>query len=144
MSRNGKTKEKRKKDPVILLLDGIIIALIFVTLGVGQSALFDKNRADRRPFSQDAELMSFELQSGDYAGLIQGSYFNTFGGESEPDSYRHLAEYAEAAFLYRVYHTKGDAGRAEEKRDVMEEARAGMGELTVFADKLDRMIPVTE
>ena len=30
-------KEKKRKDPVIILLDIIIVALIFVTLYVGQS-----------------------------------------------------------------------------------------------------------
>ncbi|MCR5476367.1 MAG: hypothetical protein K6E92_01935 [Lachnospiraceae bacterium] len=144
MNRKEAKREKGKKDPVIRLLDGIIVVLIFVTLWQVPSAWFYKNRADRNLFSQDAEIMSFELQKGDYAGLIQGSYFNDFGGDQEPDGYRHLADYAEAAFLYRVYHTMGDSRRADLQKAVMEEARAGMGELTVFADKVDRMIPVTE
>ncbi len=136
------SKEKKKRDPVILLLDLIIFLMIFVMLAVGFNALFFKNRADERSFSQDANMMSFNLQRDDYASLIQGKYINEFNGYTETARYHALADYIEAASLYKVYAAKKDDVRAEEQKAVMAAARAEMGELTVFADKADEMFGV--
>ncbi len=136
------SKERKKRDPVILLLDLIIFLMIFVMLAVGFNALFFKNRADERSFSQDAGMMSFNLQRGDYAALIQGKYINEFNGYTETAMYHALADYIEAASLYKVYAAKKDDVRAEEQKAVMAAARAEMGELTVFADKADEMFGV--
>lgn len=137
-----KIKEKKKKDPVIILLDIVIILLIFAMIYVGQSALFYKIIADEKSFSQDAELMSFELQKGDYASLIQGKYINEFNGDTETAGYHALGEYVEAAFMYKVYKTKGYTDRANSKKAIMDEARVKMKELTVFADKADKMFMI--
>ncbi len=133
------SKNKEKKDPVILLLDLIIIILIFVMLFVGGNALFYKNRADKRSFSQDAGMMAFELERGDYAGLIQGKYINRFNGDTEAEEYYALGDYIEAASMYKVYAAKGYTDRMSEQKAIMDSSREKMGDLTVFADKADRM-----
>ena len=129
---------------MIRVLDLIIVLLIFVMLFVGQSAAFYKSRADKRSFSQDGGMMSFELQQGDYAGLIQGKYINEFNGDTEMTGYNALAEYVEAASLYKVYDAKGYADRANEQKTIMDESRIKMKELTVFADKVDKMFTETK
>lgn len=139
MSKSDKKKEKKEKDPAIKLLDIVIIVLIFVTLYVGQSAAFYKSRADKKSFSQDAGMMSFELQEGDYAAFIQGKYINEFNGNMEPAGYHSLADYIEAASMYKIYNVRGYTDKADKQRAVMDKARAEMGELTVFADKADKM-----
>ncbi|MBR4529638.1 MAG: hypothetical protein IKO80_05075 [Lachnospiraceae bacterium] len=133
-------REKKEKDPVILLLDGIILLLFFVLLVTAGTAAFYRKMADKRSFTQDPGMISFELQKGDYAGLIEGKYFNEFNNETESVSYHALADYVEAAFLYRIYDTKGDAERADAQRLLMEESRAAMGELSIFADRADEML----
>ena len=140
----SKEKKKKEQDPVIKWLDILIIILIFVMLGVGQSAFFYKTRADRKSYSQDAGMMSFELQKGDYAGLIQGKYINEFNGDTEASGYHSLADYTEAASMYRVYNTKGYADKANKQKVVMDKARTEMGDLTVFADKVDKMFMITD
>ena len=132
--RMSKEKKKKEKDPVITLLDIVIIVLIFVMLYVGQSALFYKSRADKRPFSQEPSMMSFELQQGDYISLIKGKYINKFNGDTKAAGYHLLADYIEAASMYRVYNEKGYTDKADEQKAVMDDARMKMGELTVFAD----------
>ena len=131
-----------KKDPVIIVLDVIIVILIFVMIYVGQSALFYKIRADRDSFSQDADMMSFELQRGDYAGLIRGKYANEINGDTKSTGYHALADYTEAAFRYRVYDTKGYTGRSKKEKSVMDEKRAAMKELSVYADRVDSMLGI--
>ncbi len=140
----SKGNEKKGKDPVIIFLDITIIILIFVMIYFGLTVFFYKSRADKRSFSQEPGMMSFELQQGDYNGLIQGKYINEFNGDTEADGYHRLADYVEAASLYRVYDTKGYTDKADRQRAVMEDARIRMGELTVFADKVDKMFGIPE
>ena len=135
-------KEKKRKDPIIILLDIIIVALIFVTLYVGQSYVFYKIRMNEETFAEDAGKMAFELQRGDYAGLVQGKYMNEFTGNTETTGYHSLANYVEAAFAYKVYDAKNDAAKANEQKAIMDEARVKMEELTIFADKVDKMFMV--
>ena len=142
MSRVNMKREKKPKDPVIIALDVIIILLIFVMIFVGTRVAFYKIIANNMSFSEDASMMAFELQRGDYAGLIQDKYMNEFNGYTKPDAYHRLADYVEASFLYRIYDTKGYADRAGEQKTVMDEARADMKELEVFADKVDQMFKV--
>ena len=42
--------------------------------------------------------------------------------------------------MYRIYDAKEYADRAALMQSVMDESRDGMGELEVFADKVDKMI----
>ncbi len=141
MSRNNTPKEKKKKDPVILALDISILLLIFVMIYVGQEAAFYKMRAiESSSFSRGTDMISFELQHGDYAGLVWDKYMNEINGNMEAPGYQALAEYTEAAFLYRVFDAKGYTGRAMEQKAVMDQARLDMKDLTVFADEVDKMI----
>ncbi len=139
MSRVNMKKEKKPKDPVIVVLDVIIVLLIFVMIYVGAKAAVFMTLAHEMSFSEDASMMAFELQQGDYAALIQDKYMNEFNGNTKPAAYHALADYVEASFLYKIYDTKGYTDRANEQKTVMEEARAGMKELEVFADKADQM-----
>lgn len=134
------SKNREKKDPVILLLDLVIVALLFVMIYNGATALFYKDIADKRSFTQDAGMLSFDLERGDYAGFIQGKYINQINGDTEAVSYYALADYIEAAFMYKVCAAKGYTDRAAGQKTIMDESRAAMGELTVFADKVDEML----
>ena len=84
-------------------------------------------------------MMAFELQQGDYAALIQDKYMNEFNGNTKPAAYHALADYVKASFLYKIYDTKGYTDRAKEQKTAMEESRANMKDLEVFADKVDQM-----
>ncbi len=133
------SKEKKRKDPVIILLDIVIVALIFAMIYVGQSFIFYLNRMNEDSFGADAGRMAFDLQRGDYTGFIQSKYMNGFNGDTKNDGYYSLAEYFEASFAYKVYDAKGYTEKANETKSVMERDRAQMGELTVFADKADKL-----
>lgn len=137
-------KEKKKKDQAITGLDIVIVILILVIMKTGFTAAFYKSRADRLSFTQDSSHLSFDLQSNDYASLIQGKYINEFNGDKDTGGYHALADYIEAASMYKVYNAKGYTDRAEQEKSVMEKSRAAMNELTVFADKADKMFGIEE
>ena len=136
MSRN---KEKKKQDPGITLLDLVIVVLIFVMIYNGFTAWFYKSRTERRSFSQEASMLAFDIERGDYVSLIQGKYINKFNGETEASEYYALADYIEAVSVYKVYAAKGYTDRASKQRKIMDKSRKEMGDLTVFADKADKM-----
>lgn len=138
------TKEKKKKDPVIIALDIIILIMIFVVIANGISFFFYRSIADKKSFTQDADMMSFELQRGDYAGLIQGKYINEINGDTDASEYHALADYIEAASRYKVYDAKKYTKRAEYQKGIMIKARDEMGELRVFADKADKMFGLAQ
>ncbi|MCR5508031.1 MAG: hypothetical protein K6F34_05025 [Lachnospiraceae bacterium] len=133
------SKEKKKKDPVVMTLDLVIVILIFVMLGVGIRLLFYKSIAkERSNFSQDAGRMAFDVERNDYASLIRARYMNEFNGY-EATEYHALADYVEAISMYKVYNTMGYADKSEWEKDIMERSRKDMKELTVFADRIDEM-----
>ena len=136
----NKQTDKKRKDPVIIVLDIIIVGLIFVMIYVGMNALFYMERADKRSFEQDSSGMAFDLQEENYASLIQSRHINEINGNTKPEAYHMLADYVQAAFMYRIYDAKKYADRAALMQSVMDESRDGMGELEVFADKVDKMI----
>ena len=139
-TKDKRQREKKPKDPAIIALDVTIVILLIAMIFVGEKAVIYKLVADdNASFSQNASMMSFELQRGDYAGLIQDKYMNEFNGNTKPDAYNSLADYVEASFLYKIYDTKGYTDRAGVQKAAMDRAHANMQELEVFADKIDRM-----
>ena len=139
-----KNRQKKKKDPIIILLDIIIVVLLFVMIYSAQSAIFFGSRVNKKSFSQDAGMLAFDLQRNDYAAFIQGNYINEFNGDTQSEAYMALAEYIEAASMYKVYDTKGYTDRAGKQRTIMDESRNVMSELTVFADKADEMFGLAD
>lgn len=135
------SKGKQKFDPVVILLDLIIIAMIYVMLVVGfnlyQNISYEKRSGT---FMQDALLMSHDLQLNNYSYLVQGAYMNKINNYDDAVQYHELANYTEAAFLYKVFSEKGKQAEADRQKDSMDNARKAMGSLTVFADKVDVMI----
>lgn len=136
MKRN---KEKKKADPVVGVLNVVIVIMVFVIIYAAFKFVFywnfDRTSAS---FVQSASLMDYELSKNDYSGIIQGKYINEFNGITETKSYHALADYVEAASVYKVYDAKGYHDRASEQKAIMNKARIEMGELTVFADRMDR------
>ena len=135
------SKDKKKRDPVNIVLNIIIFVLVFVMIGIGIQALFYKNLADeRRSHTVSTELMAFSLEEGNYASFIRDKYMNEINDAVKAPEYHALAGYMEAAFKYRIYDTKGYTGKADEQKTIMDESREKMGSLTVFADKFDMEI----
>ena len=132
------SKEKKKTDPQIVLLDLIIVIMVFVMLGVGLNLYFQIS-FDKEYSSgiRQAGTMSFELSENNYSSFIRDNYINEYNGYNEAKSYKALADYVEALSLYKVYSAKGYDVRAEEQAKIMDRARDEMGGLTVFADKED-------
>ena len=131
--------KKKKFDPVVLLLDIFIIVMVIGMIPVGYNFFFYKSRAKNfMNYTQDASKLSFDLGQNDYASLIRARYMNSFNG-IENTSYDALADYVEALSHYKVYNEKGYTDRAGEQMEIMQQSRGEMGELTVFADKVDKM-----
>jgi len=138
-------KEKAKKDPVIFLLDIIIISMIFVIIAVGIRLVATvQYRNTKAYFMEDASTMAFDLKENYYSGLIQGKYMNEINGNYEAKSYHALADYVEALSKYKVYKVKGYNKKALQQQEIMAGSRNEMGDLTIFADKVDKMFEVVD
>ncbi|MBR5359412.1 MAG: hypothetical protein IK123_00860 [Lachnospiraceae bacterium] len=138
-----KKKEKKKSDPVVTLLDIVIVVMIFAMIPVGYNFFFYLSRANTfSSFTQDASRMSFDLTRNDYASLIQGRYMNEFNGINDAVSYHALAEYTEAVSEYKVYVEKGYTDKADRQKKIMDNSRKKMGNLEIFADKVDVMFDI--
>ncbi|MCR5358000.1 MAG: hypothetical protein K6E63_11430 [Lachnospiraceae bacterium] len=132
--------KKKKPDPVVMLLDFVIVVMIFVLIAVGFRLYFYVHLTTRSmKFSQDASRMSFDLSRDDYAALIEGKYMNTFNGNNDAKSYHVLADYVEALSQYKIFSKKGYDEKALEQKTKMDRSRKEMGDLSVFADKADVM-----
>lgn len=139
----SKHKEKKKKDPIVVLLDFIIVIMILAMIPIGFNAWFYLDRLNNTgSFTQDASRMSFDLTRDDYASLIQGKYVNEFNGITDSKSYHALADYTEAVSKYKIYAGKGYDDKADKQKNIMDKSRKDMGELTVFADKVDAMFDI--
>ncbi len=135
-------KTKKKLDPVNILLDLIIIILLFVTLFVGEGYLFYKSRVATMGFTRDEDRMAYDLEVGDYASLVQGKYMNEFNGKLEGSNYHALADYVEAASMYKIYETTGNKESSHEQELAMRALRVDMGVLNIFADNVDEMFEI--
>ena len=139
MSR--KRKEKKKADWLVICMELVIIVLVFANVLVAFNLYLSVDAAKRfSTFEQDSDIMSYELQNNNYAGLIQGKYMNELNGKNETKSYHALADYVEAATMNKIYVTKGYSVKAGKMQNIMDRSRIDMGNLTVFADKIDRML----
>ncbi len=135
--------KKSKSDPVVILLDLVIIIMIFVLIAVGYRLYFYKHIVTRSmTFMQDASRLSYDLGRNDYASLIQGTYVNRFNGYNDPKSYHALADYIEALSQYKIYYEKGYDDKARHQQEIMDKSRKEMGDLTIFADKADGMFKI--
>lgn len=134
------SKQRQKVDPIVVVLDIVIVAMVFAMIYVGSSLMFYIDFAERSgTLMQESEMMSFELSNNDYAALIQGKYINEFNGNTESEAYHALANYAEAVSKYKVYAAKGYANRSREQKEIMVESRDRMKDLQIFADRIDKM-----
>ena len=135
------SKQRKKKDSVVALLDLVIVLLVFgmIIAGVNLSFYYQAGK-DSTSFMQDASRLSYELEHEDYAGMIQGKYVNEMYGKNDAKMYHAFADYVEAASLYKIYDAKGYATKASAKQKRMNDLREEMDELVIFADKVDGML----
>lgn len=134
------SRVKKKKDPIVFILDLIIVAMSFALIIIGIFLWAERSRAKKyETFMQDASRMTYDLKKNDYASLIQGKYVNEINGYTETKSYHCLADYAEVSVLYRIYAKSGDEEKAVQLKDRMNSLREEMGSLSVYANQVDAM-----
>lgn len=137
------SKTKKKKDWVVSLLDSIIVLLLFLMIYVGTNLLFEmKVEKDLLYLQQDAAMLSYELSNEDYARIIQGRYLNEINGEKGNAMFHALADYVEASSKYKIYAEKGYTDRAQEQKEIMDQAYKSMGDLVIYTKKIDAMFAV--
>lgn len=133
-------RAKTKKSRGITLLNVLIVLMAFVML-VSVVHLVSEARSS---FVRDRyNSMEYPLREGDYGDMI-GNYYrwhydvDPFSTPSE-EEYR-LAAYADAAFRRQLFAAAGDDGMADRCLRQMEQAREGIGSLSVSADDVDRLL----
>ena len=136
-------KTERKRHPLLLLLD-IIIVVLTIALAVTVIAyLINAHERDKYRYSPDS--YSHTLQSGDYRSLTQSFYLASYRPILEEEISSELKPYAAVAGYYldrfslEIYRTMGDTRRQNQMLSAMEQERQAMSYFLPEADKIDKI-----
>ena len=97
-----------------------------------------------RVFARDPySIIDYDLQQGDYAGMITEYYHRgfdvaPFSGVHDEEYY--IAQYADAAFQHQFYKAVDDAEAAGRCAEQMERARRASGSLAAVTGDIDRLL----
>ena len=89
------------------------------------------------------ESFLYALEDGDYSRMVEMMYRNEVAGVETSEIYEEcyaIARYYEAATYYKAYKNAGDIPRASEKKELMKKQIALMGELSGYAEDIDKML----
>lgn len=124
---------------VVMVLECVVIAvLVLVIFNVYSRTTYDY---------QDEQHFFYSLESESYAEMVQATYTNRFAGvrmTGDMEEMYGVGDYVYAASLYRVYESAGDADRAKEYMERMEDAYDEMGIYAVVANTINQRLGITD
>ncbi len=132
-----KKKINRKKKPIIIILDILIVVLTVCAVGAGVFAVNMLN--ETYASSYDTESFYYRLNDESYAQMVEMYYSNEMAdveADEELEQYYGVAKYFEAASYYVMYQKAGDQEKVIKYQEEMAEAKEDMGELAFVSDKI--------
>ncbi len=135
--------ENKRKSPVNLVLD-IVIVLLCLAL-VGAAAFAVSSFHDSLGWAYDADSFYYRLSDGDYGAAVEMYYLNqTYDAKADEElkQYYAVAEYFEVASFYKAYSDAGDELWTERYLTRMDEAEMDMGPLSFEADKINEKLGI--
>ncbi len=135
--------ENKRKSPVNLVLDIVIVLLCFALVGAAAFAISSFH--DSFGWAYDADSFYYRLSDGDYGAAVEMYYLNQANNVKADDELRQyyaVAEYFEAASFYKAFSYAGDELRAEKYLAHMDEAESRMGALSFEADKINERLGI--
>ena len=142
----GRILSMKVTDVKKLIVDGIMVMLsifLVINLFVAFVSLGDMN------LSYDATSNSFWywMEDGRYTEMVQRTWWNRFEGVKETEEYEQcyaVAEYFEAASLYKVAEYKKDVEKQEKYSKIMEEKLAYLHDIMYIAEDINNKLGIEQ
>lgn len=129
------------------LAANIVLVLLSITLVIGVITLCSELRYINSHREQDANSFWWNYDSGRYVDNIKYMYENKINDVRENTELTQcyaVAEYFEAASLYKAYVIKGNADKAQKYLEVMAKAYSEMGDVSYLAEDIDAKLGIAE
>ncbi len=135
------------KNKGLNLITNVIIGFLCFVFVILLFFVIDQVRDAGKVYTRSEDLMVYNIQSGDYDSMIRGAYINEMYGVKASETMKEcyaVAHYYEAASLYKAYEAAGKVEKAAEKKCIMEEQEALMGELSFAAEDIRKELGIGE
>lgn len=129
------------------LVANIVLVLLSITLVIGLITMCSELRYINNHREQDANSFWWNYDSGRYVDNIKYMYENKINDVKENTELTQcyaVAEYFEAASLYKAYVSSGNNDKAQKYLDVMEKAYSEMGDVSYLAEDIDTRLEITD
>lgn len=134
---------KKKRHPLLLILDIVIVVLTLALAITIVSAVYSMRDRGQYRYSPDNYIHT--LQTGDYRSLTQSFYLASYRPILEEEITPELRPYAAVARYYLdrfslgIYRTMGDTARSQAAESSLEQDRSDMSVFLPEADKIDKI-----
>lgn len=129
---------------VILDIPIVIAGIAFLgMIAVTKDSFRYAGREKEDPVEVERRLFEYELRHRSYGEIMYDYYFERMmRPEPQPglEDLYHVAEYAHAAFMSRVYAEKGDEQAVASNAAKRSELKSALGDYAYTADEVDEMI----
>jgi len=127
-----------------LVANGIMIVLsvlLVINLCISVTVIADINYS----WTNDEERFWYRINDGDYAQLVEYTWLNRFGGIRETDGLKQcyaVAEYFEAASLYKVAEYMGNIKDKDKYAKIMEEKLVYFDDIMYIAEDINEKLGI--
>lgn len=121
-----------------MIANGVLVVLsigLVINICIAVGVISDMNYS----WARDEERFWYSINDGNYAPLIADTWTNRFSDIKETDGLEQcyaVAEYFEAASLYKAADYTGDAEKKEKYAKIMEEKLAYFGDIMYIAEDI--------
>lgn len=132
-----------KKD----FIANIVLVFLSITLVVVVMALFSELSYINNSYERSASSFWWDYDSGIYVDSVRSRYENLVRGVEETPELTQcyaVAEYFEAASIYKAAAFTGNTDKAQKYLEVMAEAYSKMGDVSYLADDIDTKLGIEE
>jgi hypothetical protein len=133
-----------KKVKTILTILIVITAIVFLAFLADMIGSFKyANREVEDPMERRMSSFEYHLEHQAYSEVMSTYYaqrLDSFDAPAGIEDIYHVAEYAHAAFVSRVYAEKNDANRISSNAAKLDALRSELGAYQYTADEIDDMI----
>ena len=129
------------------LIANIVLVLLSITLVIGLITMCSELRYLNNHREQAANTFWWNYDSGRYVDNIKYMYENKINNVKENAELTQcyaVAEYFEAASLYKAYASNGNTDKAQKYLDVMAKAYSEMGDVSYLAEDIDARLGITD
>lgn len=128
----------------ILVLNIVIVFLCVILVICGGLAVSGLHDAFSVVNTENS--MYYRLDDGDFYRMVEGYHMNIqegHEGSAEMQEYYGVAQYYEAASMYRAFLETGDTERAAREKEKMELARVEMGDWAMVEPEILKQLKIT-